>query len=94
MQITVKQFVKLREHKEQRIRELWCEEQQQDVQHLIDLMNEVATAAFDAAKSSQGYDALKLAKHVFTDTLLGIAEQYRYIKPLHNKRETDTQTHM
>lgn len=94
VQITVKQFVKLKEYQEQRIRELWCEEQQNDVQHLIDLMEDIATAAVDATKSSQGYDALKQAKHVFTDTLLQSAERYRVVNPINNRRSTDTHTHV
>lgn len=94
MQLSVKQFVKLKEYQEQRTRELWCEEQQQDFQRVIDLMEDVSTAAFDAAKSSQGYEALKYAKEVFTSTLLTIAEQYRYVNDVYNKNKTDTQTHI
>jgi len=93
MQLSVKQFVKLKEYQEQYTRELWCEEQQQDFQQLIDLMEDVSTAAFDAAKSSQGFAAMQHSKHVFTSTLLKIAEQYRYVNFVHNKNKTDTDTH-
>jgi hypothetical protein len=92
MQLSVKQFVKLKEYQEQRTRELWCEEQQQDFQRLIDLMEDVSSSSFDAAKSSQGYASMQYSKHVFTSTLLKIAEHYRYVNSVHIKRNTDTQT--
>lgn len=90
MQLSVKQFVKLKEYQEQRIKELWCEEQQADAQQIIDLMESVANSAFDAAKSSQGYDTMKHSKHQFTDVLLSIFEKYRMVKPVYDRRSTDT----
>ena len=44
MQLSVKQFVKLKEYQEQYTRELWCEEQQQDFEdQLAALIDEIST---------------------------------------------------
>lgn len=92
MQLSVKQFVKLKQYQEERIRELWCEQQQEDVQKLIDLMEDVATAAFDARKSAQAYSGLQDAKLNFTNNLLAISERYRAVVEI--QKQTHTQTHM
>ena len=90
LQLSVKQFVRLKEYQEQRIRELWCEQQQEDVQQLIDLMEDVATAAYDARKSAQAYSGLQDAKMNYVTNLLAISERYRAVV---NCQETQTHTH-
>lgn len=89
-----KDLIKLREIRNKRIDDLWCETQQNDIQRLIDLMENVATAAMSCCNnnSSMGMDLLKQAKFEFVETLLASSEDYRHIASepkLMNRRATD-----
>lgn len=92
MELKVKQFVTLKQQREHKVKELWCEEQQDDVQHIIDLMEDVALAALNTS-SAQGYTTLQYAKDNFVSSLLGLSEKYRVINSTHqSKKHTDAHT--
>jgi hypothetical protein len=75
----VKDLIKLKEFKNKKIENLWCETQQQDIQHLIDLMENVALTAMTCGNNAMGHDQLKQVKQEFVDTLMDLSERYRKI---------------
>ena len=76
---SAKDLIKLQQIKQQGIENLWCETQQDDIQELIDLMEEVASAATNCCSGAMGQDVLKYSKKKFVDTLLRQSEHYRHV---------------
>ena len=76
-----KDLIKLRELHNSKIENLWCERQQEDIQQMINLMENVATAAMTCCNGNgpMAMDLLKLAKNEFIEYLLSASERYRHI---------------
>ena len=81
MTISAKDLIKLRQIRKQKIKDLWCETQQEDIQKLIDLMENVASCAIMSCSGPMGSDLLKQAKQEFIDTLMEMEERYRCLEP-------------
>lgn len=77
----VKDLVKLRDIQNRHIENLWCEQQQKDVQTLIDMMEAAALAGAQSTFNPMGMDMLKQAKKDFIEAVMEMNERYRCLGP-------------
>ena len=80
--LNTRDLIKLRYIRDKQMQNLWCESQQKDIEEIIRLMENVASAALSCSNVSgnMGQDLLKHAKQDFVEGLISAAENYRFFE--------------
>jgi catabolite regulation protein CreA len=84
--LNTRDLIKLRYIQDKQMQNLWCESQQKDIEEIIRLMENVASAALSCSNVSgnMGQDLLKHAKQDFVEGLISAAENYRFFEQKNN----------
>jgi hypothetical protein len=78
---SVRDLVKLKKFEESHVnlKEKWCEEQQQDIECVFEMVEDLIACAIASTNSPHGYAQLQESKAAFVSSLMNSAAKYRHI---------------